>query len=42
MTVDIENALTCGNAHSSTIHSPYYSNEMKVRLLRKSLGEENP
>jgi hypothetical protein len=42
MTVDIESALTCGDASSSTIHRPYYSNEMKVRLLRKSLGEENP
>lgn len=40
MTVEIENALTCTDAASSTIHRPYYGNEMKYRVLRKPLGEE--
>ena len=40
-TVEIENPLTCGDAASSTIHRPYYGNEMKYRVLRNTLGEEN-
>jgi hypothetical protein len=39
--VEIENALTWDDGTSSTIHRPYYSNEMKYRVLRKTLGEEN-
>jgi hypothetical protein len=42
MTVEIENALTCDDAGSSTIHRPYDCNEMKIRLLRIGLGEEKP
>ncbi len=42
MTVEFENALTWGYGTSSTIHRTYYSNEMKYRVLRKALGEENP
>jgi hypothetical protein len=39
--VEFRNALTCGNGTPSTIHRPYDNDEMKDRLLRKSLGEEN-
>ena len=42
MTVEFENALTWAFATSSTIHRPYNSNDMKYRVLRKALGEENP
>lgn len=42
MTVEYRNALTWGDTTSSTIHRPYYSNEMKNRDLRKALREENP
>jgi hypothetical protein len=40
--VEFESALTWADVSSSTIHSPYNGNEMRNRVLRRPLGEENP
>jgi hypothetical protein len=42
MAVEFQNALTCTDGTSSTIHKAYSNYEMKYRVLRKPLGEENP
>jgi hypothetical protein len=41
MTVEFENPVICSDGPESTIHRPYYGNEMKYRVLRNTLGEEN-